>query len=263
MSMFKLQEWRSAVVRGLLQISHHSLALVGLSVVALSMWVGTNSQLRASVEDRFLALLQARQEARAEASGDVLTLVGEPEAIHRATATDPKALPKPQAAVAQWLAKRYRVAPEPVARLVQEAWSIGARAGLDPTLILAIMAIESGFNPFAQSPVGAQGLMQVMTRVHDDKYSAFGGQHAAFDPLANLRVGVQILKDCITRAGGLEGGLRLYVGAGNLEDDGGYAARVMAEQSQLRKVAEDRTETGKPATPIAAGTGQNVAQWRP
>jgi soluble lytic murein transglycosylase-like protein len=66
------------------------------------------------------------------------------------------------------------------------------------------MAIESSFNPFAQSPVGAQGLMQVMTRVHDDKYEAFGGTHAAFDPMTNLRVGVQVLKECIARAGSLQ-----------------------------------------------------------
>jgi soluble lytic murein transglycosylase-like protein len=64
--------------------------------------------------------------------------------------------------------------------------------------------------------VGAQGLMQVMTRVHDDKYEAFGGNLAAFDPLTNLRVGVQVLKECIQRAGGLEEGLRYYVGAANL-----------------------------------------------
>jgi soluble lytic murein transglycosylase-like protein len=73
-------------------------------------------------------------------------------------------LPRQQAAVATWIARRYKVAPEPISRLVQEAWSVGQRAGLDPTLILAIMAVESSFNPFAQSPVGAQGLMQVMTR---------------------------------------------------------------------------------------------------
>lgn len=36
--------------------------------------------------------------------------------------------------------------------LVTEAYSIGSRTKLDPTLILAIMAIESSFNPFAQSP---------------------------------------------------------------------------------------------------------------
>ena len=108
---------------------------------------------------------------------------------------------------------------------------MGQQAGLDPTLILAIMAVESSFNPFAQSSVGAQGLMQVMTRIHDDKYEAFGGNHAAFDPVTNLRVGVQVLKECIARAGSLEAGLRFYVGAANLADDGGYAGKVLAEQS--------------------------------
>jgi hypothetical protein len=80
--------------------------------------------------------------------------------------------------------------------------------------------------------------MQVMTAVHDDKYQPFGGVQAAFDPLTNLRVGVAVLKECVLRAGGsLEGGLRLYVGAANLEDDGGYAARVLAEQDFMRQVA--------------------------
>jgi soluble lytic murein transglycosylase-like protein len=160
------------------------------------------------------------------------------------------------------------VAPEPISRLVQEAWTIGQRAGLDPTLILAIMAIESSFNPFAQSAVGAQGLMQVMTRVHDDKYEPFGGNHAAFDPLTNLRVGVQVLKECIARAGSLEAGLRFYVGAGNQVDDSGYAGRVLAEQNHLRRVADGKgvpfnapsvpavtsapTPTGSPATPAPA-----------
>jgi hypothetical protein len=102
------------------------------------------------------------------------------------------------------------------------------------------MAIESGFNPFAQSTVGAQGLMQVMTRVHDDKYEAFGGTLAAFDPVTNLRVGVQVLKECIQRAGGLEEGLRYYVGAANLPDDTGYTARVMAEHDLLKAVAAGR-----------------------
>ena len=117
--------------------------------------------------------------------------------------------------MAQWLSRRYHVAPEPVSRLVQEAWTVGALVNLDPTLILSVMAVESSFNPFAQSPVGAQGLMQVMTKVHDDKYEAFGGSHAAFDPVTNLRVGVQVLKECIARAGSLEAGLKAYVGAAN------------------------------------------------
>ena len=76
--------------------------------------------------------------------------------------------------------------------------------------------------------------MQVMTKVHDDKYEAFGGSHAAFDPVTNLRVGVQVLKECIRRAGSLEAGLRSYVGSANSGEDGGYAAKVLAQQSILR-----------------------------
>jgi len=161
-------------------------------------------------------------------------------ASDRATAADPKELPKQQAAVAYWLSKKYRVAAEPVSALVAEAYEIGARAKLDPTLILAVMAIESGFNPFAQSPVGAQGLMQVMTKIHSDKYQNFGGKFAAFDPLANLRVGVKVLQDCIRVAGSVEGGLKYYVGAANMEGDGGYASKVMAEYARLRQVAQGR-----------------------
>jgi hypothetical protein len=112
------------------------------------------------------------------------------------------------------------------------------------------MAVESSFNPFAQSPVGAQGLMQVMTKVHDDKYEAFGGNFAAFDPVSNLRVGAQVLKECITRAGGLEGGLRSYVGAANLPDDGGYAGKVLAEQSHLRLVASGKIVAINVAKPV-------------
>jgi len=108
------------------------------------------------------------------------------------------------------------------------------------------MAVESSFNPFAQSSVGAQGLMQVMTRVHDTKYEAFGGTHAAFDPVSNLRVGVQVLKECITRAGGLTEGLRFYVGAAGLESDGGYVAKVLSEQIHMRSVADGR------AVPVTA-----------
>jgi hypothetical protein len=176
------------------------------------------------------------------------------DAVDRATASNPQDLPKQQAAVAYWLSKKYRVAAEPVSALVAEAYDIGKRVKLDPTLILAVMAIESGFNPFAQSPVGAQGLMQVMTRVHTEKYDVFGGKLAAFDPLTNLRVGVKVLQECIKRAGSVEGGLRYYVGAANIQDDGGYAGKVMAEHGRLQQVAAGRTPvTATPRTiPVIA-----------
>jgi hypothetical protein len=253
------------VGHGLLEVSHNTLALVGLLLAAVLLFAAGRADIRHDAEVWTLGWLQARQEAREPAPepADLLAAaLSEPDAVARATASDPKELSRQQAAVARWLSLRYRVAPEPVSRLVQEAWSVGQKANLDPTLILAIMAIESSFNPFAQSSVGAQGLMQVMTKVHNDKYEAFGGNHAAFDPVTNLRVGVQVLKECIARAGSLEAGLRFYVGAANLSDDGGYALKVLSEQNALRLVANGKsvptrtapTTTAAPAAPAKPET---------
>ncbi len=228
------------VGRGMLEVSHNTLALVGLAALAVGIFAAGRADVRQQVEVVALEWLQMRHEAREQASGNMLAAVAEPEAVNRATAADLKALTRQQVLLANWIARRYKVAAEPVAALVQESWSIGQRAGLDPTLILAIMAVESSFNPFAQSTVGAQGLMQVMTRVHDEKYEAFGGTRAAFDPISNLRVGVQVLKECIARAGSVQEGLRFYVGAALQDNDGGYATRVMQEQAHMRAVADGR-----------------------
>ncbi len=230
------------VTEGFLEITHNSFALIGLAVAFVVLTLTARPDLRQAGEAHLMDWLQSRQVA-------LLEIPVELGAIERATASNPKDLPKEQAAVAYWLSKKYRVAPEPLSALVAEAYETGARTKIDPTLILAIMAIESSFNPFAQSSVGAQGLMQVMTRVHTDKYENFGGHFAAFDPVTNLRVGVKVLQECIARAGSVEGGLRYYVGAANLPDDGGYTAKVLAEHFRLRQVAGGRsTPMNPPAT---------------
>ena len=232
------------IAQGFFEITHNSFALVGLAVVFAVITLTARPDLRQAGESRLMSWLQERQEA---AIGYT-----EPGAIDRATAANPRDLPKQQAAVAFWLSRKYSVAPEPLSVLVAEAFEIGQKAKLDPTLILAIMAIESGFNPFAQSPVGAQGLMQVMTKVHHDKYENFGGKLAAFDPVTNLRVGVKVLQECIARAGSLEAGLKFYVGAANLDSDGGYAAKVMAEHARLQAVANGRAPAYAPVRPPLA-----------
>lgn len=228
-----LRCFASDVAQGFFEITHNSFALVGLATVFCAITLTARPDLRDAGEIHLRSWLQARQEA---ATG----MPVERDAIERATAANPRDLPKQQAAVAYWLSKKYRVAPEPLSALVAEAYEIGGRNKIDPTLILAIMAIESGFNPFAQSNVGAQGLMQVMTGVHSEKYENFGGKLAAFDPVTNLRVGVKVLQECIQRAGSLQAGLRFYVGAANLENDGGYADKVLAEHARLKLVAAGR-----------------------
>ena len=216
------------IAQGFFEITHNGFALLGLAVVFGVITLTARPDLRDAGEARLMTWLQERRDAAVGFT--------EIDAIDRATASNPKDLPKQQAAVAYWLSRKYGVAPEPLSVLVSSAFEIGQQAKLDPTLILAIMAIESGFNPFAQSPVGAQGLMQVMTKIHHEKYDNFGGKFAAFDPVTNLRVGVKVLQECISRAGSIEGGLKFYVGAGNKEDDGGYAHKVMAEHARLLAV---------------------------
>lgn len=239
------------VAEGFFEITHNGFALLGLLVVFCAIALMARPDLRQTGESQLMTWLRERQV-------QALGLQPEPEAVDRATALNPKELPKQQAAVAYWLSKKYRVAPEPLSALVAEAYEIGARMKLDPTLILAVMAVESGFNPFAQSPVGAQGLMQVMTGVHSDKYENFGGRLAAFDPVTNLRVGVKVLQECIQRAGGsVQTGLRFYVGAANLPEDGGYAEKVLAEHARLQQVAAGR------AVPLAAPAAQPLRVLAP
>ena len=237
------------VGNGLLEVSHNGLALLGLAVTVTLVFVAGRPDLRHQTETWALGWLQERHGSRAVESDDLTVAAAEPEAVERATAVNPKELTKQQAALAKWISRRYNVALEPIGRLVQEAWTIGHHVGLDPTLILAIAAIESRFNPFAQSAMGAQGLMQVMTRVHVDKFEPFGGSHAAFDPISNLKVGVQVLRECIARAGGLEAGLRWYVGAANTSDDGGYMGKVLSEQDHMKRVASG----GAVPTNVASG----------
>src|SRR5450830_1740295 len=228
-----LRSFATVITKGVFEITHSSFALIGLAVIFGIITLTARPELRQLGEVKLFSWLQTRQIVETGLESQL-------DAIDRATASNPQDLPKQQAAVAFWLSKKYRVAPEPLSSLVAEAYDVGQRTKLDPMLILAVVAVESGFNPFAQSAVGAQGLMQVMTQVHSDKYQGFGGHLAAFDPLANLRVGVKVLQDCISRAGSIEGGLRFYVGAANVEDDGGYTAKVLAEHSRLQQVAAGR-----------------------
>jgi soluble lytic murein transglycosylase-like protein len=125
-----------------------------------------------------------------------------------------------------------------VDRIVESTLVVGADLKVHPVLILAVMSVESRFNPYAESGAGAQGLMQVMTRVHTDKFESLGRDStAAFHPEVNIRVGTQILADCIRRRGSEAAGLKCYVGATG-PDDGGYTNKVQAERRRMALAAK-------------------------
>lgn len=218
------------ITEGFLEITHNSFALIGILVAMIMLGFFAHPEIRSRGEAQLRAWLQ-------EPSEQVAQVTPEMDATEGSSNVGFKDLPKDQASVAHWISKKYRVAQEPIAAIVSEAYELGTKQKIDPTLILAVMAVESSFNPYAQSSVGAQGLMQVMTRVHTEKYESFGGDHAAFDPVSNLHVGTAILKEYIQLTGSVEGGLKYYVGAANLDSDGGYSAKVLAEHRRLRSIA--------------------------
>ncbi len=143
---------------------------------------------------------------------------------HRAIPADPRI-----DALAGIVARKYRVSEEATREFVRTAYREGARHGVDPLLIVSVMAVESRFNPVAQSDGGAMGLMQVIPRFHAEKFDA-ADRSSVLDPRTNIQVGVRILKEYIGRGGNELAGLQLYNGA----TGSAYATRVLGEKQSLQ-----------------------------
>lgn len=138
-------------------------------------------------------------------------------------------------ALAEFLAKRYRVSQDVTLEFVQIAHAEAARVNLDPLLIMAVIAVESRYNPIAESGVGAKGLMQIIPKFHGDKLAEFGGEKAVFNPEFNIRVGTRILREYLSRTGNVGIALQMYAGA--LSDDNDtYTNKVLAEKRRLQHV---------------------------
>lgn len=87
--------------------------------------------------------------------------------------------------------------PQQVANLANLVHDLSDDHDLDPELVLAVMAVESGFRFDARSPVGALGLMQVMPstgRVYAHPAGVrWRGARTLYDPVANVRIGTLYL----------------------------------------------------------------------
>lgn len=235
--------WRDTAA-GFMSIARKGIAMLGIAVLtAVSLGIA-----RPDLREVFVIALS---EMRADSNGAIPAAdpVQAPPSSSAPAALFSHAmpqhagaagLPRDQRAATHFLARKYRLAPDAVALLVGEAFDAGRELKIDPLLILAVMSIESSMNPFAQSNVGAQGLMQVMTTVHADRFEEFGGPRAALNPIANIRVGAEILKELVVRHGSVEAGLKAYVGATLQPDDGGYGLRVMVERARLESAVTGR-----------------------
>jgi soluble lytic murein transglycosylase-like protein len=137
-----------------------------------------------------------------------------------------------QRAVTEFIAKRYRVAQDAAAGFVATAYRAGGEWKVDPLLILAVVAVESRYNPVAESNMGAKGLMQVIPKFHPEKLVEHGGESALLDPHVNIQVGAQILREYMRRFGETETALQMYAGAFD-EPNSQYAFKVLAERARL------------------------------
>ena len=222
----------------------HTLTVVGLSALAVVAVLYTRPDMAHQLS-QYLAptpVVVAQAEAPETKASSAVMLqadAGTPAAVASTDQVAP-ANSKQQKMVTTWLAKRYRVAGDATNMLVSTAYTTAHEVKIDPLLILAVMAIESGLNPFAESPVGAQGLMQVMSKIHHAKFQKMGGIQTALNPGANIRVGAQILKEYVNRGGSVEAGLKTYVGAAAFETDQGYGSKVLAEYNRLKLVASGK-----------------------
>jgi hypothetical protein len=138
--------------------------------------------------------------------------------------------------------------------VVGAAYRAAREFGLDPLLLLAIISIESRFNPIAESVMGAKGLMQIIPKYHREKLRLHGGDAAVFDPESNVYVGAQILQEYVYRTGTLEAGLQFYNGA-FFDGSANYAQKVMAERVRLESIARGVGQRSSSVSPVALRGG--------
>lgn len=131
-----------------------------------------------------------------------------------------------------------------LSRLITEASN---RAGVDPFLTAAIAMRESGFNPFAVSPVGARGVVQLNPRfrgktvpfVYNERYREECARHPGACQREVLDAGLGLYKWAVSRCGGdVQKGLAWY-NSGHCDKQNGYATSVLRERRHLLRLAKE------------------------
>ncbi len=151
-------------------------------------------------------------------------------------------------AVAGWIVKQTKDSiqwPQAI-KIARTVFDEVSTHRIDPYLVVAMISAESMFNTKAGSKAGARGLMQVMPRWHRDKIKG----RNIFDVRTNIEVGLQILQDCLIKAGDrMSAGLRCYSGGASKK----YETRIRAAHTSLKEtVIQARFEQEQPIVATAS-----------
>jgi soluble lytic murein transglycosylase-like protein len=131
----------------------------------------------------FFAMASATGVAQAD---QMLRVVGAPSSETADCLRAPAEAVRKEPPPTEQQADRFERAPKHIVRLVNR---LGPEYGVDPQLALAVIEVESNYNPNARSPRNAQGLMQLIPETSD----RFGVKKP-FDPEQNLRGGLAYLR---------------------------------------------------------------------
>jgi soluble lytic murein transglycosylase-like protein len=123
--------------------------------------------------------------------------------------------------------------------IVRYVEQYGRLHGVDPHLIMAVIEVESAFNPTAVSRAGAQGLMQIMPQTQQDL-----GLTAPFDARDNIEAGIRYLRMLMDRFPSLPlalaaynagpGAVERYRGIPPFQETRDYVRRVMSNYDRRR-----------------------------
>jgi soluble lytic murein transglycosylase-like protein len=140
------------------------------------------------------------------------------------------------------ISRRHRIAHVAIEKYVADIYAAAEKYRVDPMLLVALISVESAFNPTAESAWGAQGLTQVIPRFHSEKIASFGADASLLDPKVSIFVGAQVLREYIRAAGSVEAGLQRYVGS--IEDpDQIYSNKVLSELRRLQSIFSPRSQS--------------------
>ncbi len=160
------------------------------------------------------ALLLALAPCASHAPDALPPVAAAPPAVREVAADHPERQAE-AALVAERLERRgRRMTPYERQRVVATLVETCARYEVSPQLVLAVIEIESAYNPHAVSPVGAMGLMQLMpmtgAEVAERTGEPWSGTSTLFDPEANVRLGVAYLRELIDRYDSIRVALAAY-----------------------------------------------------
>lgn len=112
-----------------------------------------------------------------------------------------------------------KVDPQEALTMAEAVIQYGEEFNVDPTLILAVIKVESGYDKYALSNQGAMGLMQVIPKYHYMKITNGYklGHKNIYEPQTNIRLGAQILRENLDTTKNLIKALLMY--NGSLQDN--------------------------------------------